>query len=435
MKLNYAIIFVIIFIFNSSAQITTRDSNITKPKPKLIQYDSLANIGGQYKYADFRQYIGYKLFFRPVSENYKIEPNSIIGKYDFLFSKMPELDTPDKRSTLNDVANQAMPGVGGIISGFSKNFKKSKTNVYEGYRTTTSGGEDVFYTKREAVEGKYFTILDIRVKINDDPKAGYQKLEDVVIDMSRKQERGGETSSFDELVFTLRNESNQDIVYWKNKPTDFRYTPFFIVAYFEKQKKMYLDKNLVTTSTMHDFVDIKTGQGLVLTANKTWLCYDVSFTGTKEIPYLHPFLFLKNSNNSYEVQLDMEKGFDKSSSPYDKYGGYKFMFESDFIKQENKRQQEELEAKNKQLEEEKLANEEKAKLKSSYVKKYGAKLGGLIAEGKVALGMNKEMCRASWGEPSSINRSVHEGLTTEQWVYNMQTYLYFYNGVLKSIQD
>jgi hypothetical protein len=62
-------------------------------------------------------------------------------------------------------------------------------------------------------------------------------------------------------------------------------------------------------------------------------------------------------------------------------------------------------------------------------------MGTYIADGKVVLGMNKEMCSSAWGSPIDINRRIVRGLTHEQWVYGWGTYLYFENGVLTAIQD
>ena len=69
------------------------------------------------------------------------------------------------------------------------------------------------------------------------------------------------------------------------------------------------------------------------------------------------------------------------------------------------------------------------------VTRYGQRLGGLIAEGKVVLGMNREMCEMAWGEPYRVNRTIVSGTTHEQWVYGWTHYLYFDNGVLTAIQD
>lgn len=46
--------------------------------------------------------------------------------------------------------------------------------------------------------------------------------------------------------------------------------------------------------------------------------------------------------------------------------------------------------------------------------------------------MTAEMCILSWGKPSEINSSSFEFGGFDQWVYNIDTYLYFKNGVLTS---
>ncbi len=59
----------------------------------------------------------------------------------------------------------------------------------------------------------------------------------------------------------------------------------------------------------------------------------------------------------------------------------------------------------------------------------------LITQGKVRVGMSKEACRLSWGEPESINKTTGSYGTHEQWVYGSSSYLYFDNGRLTSIQN
>ena len=59
----------------------------------------------------------------------------------------------------------------------------------------------------------------------------------------------------------------------------------------------------------------------------------------------------------------------------------------------------------------------------------------LIAEGKVTLGMSREMCTLAWGEPFRNNRTIVAGTVHEQWVYGWHNYLYFENGKLVAIQD
>jgi hypothetical protein len=65
----------------------------------------------------------------------------------------------------------------------------------------------------------------------------------------------------------------------------------------------------------------------------------------------------------------------------------------------------------------------------------------MVTARKIVLGMTTELARASWGQPTDINRSVGSWGVHEQWVYRpalssgSSTYLYFENGILTSWQD
>lgn len=45
------------------------------------------------------------------------------------------------------------------------------------------------------------------------------------------------------------------------------------------------------------------------------------------------------------------------------------------------------------------------------------------------------MCIEAWGQPEDINRTIVQGNINEQWVYSLDCYLYFDNGILTAIQD
>jgi hypothetical protein len=66
--------------------------------------------------------------------------------------------------------------------------------------------------------------------------------------------------------------------------------------------------------------------------------------------------------------------------------------------------------------------------------RYGSTTAKRIIEGKIWMGMTKEMTRESRGDPEDINRTVGSWGVHEQWLYN-GTYLYFENGKLTSWQD
>lgn len=61
----------------------------------------------------------------------------------------------------------------------------------------------------------------------------------------------------------------------------------------------------------------------------------------------------------------------------------------------------------------------------------------LAAKPSAAIGMTKEQVRnkTNWGKPKSVNTTVSQYGTQEQWVYGDYQYLYFDNGKLTTIQQ
>lgn len=77
----------------------------------------------------------------------------------------------------------------------------------------------------------------------------------------------------------------------------------------------------------------------------------------------------------------------------------------------------------------------KNRRKADLTRKYGASMANLILEGKIRIGMSKNMCRDSWGEPDDINKTITTYGTTEQWVYGY-SYVYFdEKGQITAIQN
>lgn len=73
------------------------------------------------------------------------------------------------------------------------------------------------------------------------------------------------------------------------------------------------------------------------------------------------------------------------------------------------------------------------KRRKDLIAKYGETDGNNIANHKVTLGMTKEMCEEAWGIWHETYTTIREGVTTEFWVYDYKTYLYFVNGKLTQI--
>ena len=58
-----------------------------------------------------------------------------------------------------------------------------------------------------------------------------------------------------------------------------------------------------------------------------------------------------------------------------------------------------------------------------------------IEESKVFIGMTSDQAKLSWGEPQKINRTITGSIRNEQWVYKSESYLYFENDILTTIQN
>lgn len=87
------------------------------------------------------------------------------------------------------------------------------------------------------------------------------------------------------------------------------------------------------------------------------------------------------------------------------------------------------------LDDQQAAAEKKRKERlSKLTSKYGKIAALKIVEGKVWIGMTKEMMIESWGQPEDINRSVGSWGVHEQCIYG-DTYVYVENGKVASWQD
>jgi len=421
-----------------NSQISIRENDIVeKAVVKPSVFDSLTNIVLQRNIIDYKKYIGYKLFFLPKSKKYTSDYGTSNKIIDYLFSNDSIEITKEGKLPFDEVVlNQVSYGSKADKIKYSKQYKESlkkyekidkeKTNIYKPqfYYERTDKTDGKIYgkigTSSDSVEGKYFTILDIKGNTNSNRKSEYKKLDD--IDLS------SESPSLVNLQITLRNESNKDTVYWIGQARNIG-TPFFLVPYFEKQRNMYLNQNLVLksktsrNSELENLIDVNTGAVINVEYGDVWTCSDISFIDSKDSYYLAGFYFLRNKNRIVKIDL--------TSNLIHDY----FMLESEFKKQELEKLKKEEQRKLEEQERNKREKQEEIKFRNDCIAKWGQNLGSLIADGKVKLGMNKEMCISAWGNPININRTILDGLTWEQWVYGWGTYLYFKNNILSTIQD
>ncbi|WP_291528600.1 hypothetical protein [Bacteroides sp. UBA939] len=58
-----------------------------------------------------------------------------------------------------------------------------------------------------------------------------------------------------------------------------------------------------------------------------------------------------------------------------------------------------------------------------------------IKSEKVKIGMTTEECILSWGKPEKVNTTTTSSNVHEQWIYPNDSYLYFEDGILTTIQN
>jgi hypothetical protein len=230
---------------------------------------------------------------------------------------------------------------------------------------------DSYNSKYSELEGKYFTVLEI-IK---HPKADENEY------LYGKK-----------FYLKLKEKLSQDIMYFEYD-TDFEHSfPFIVVGFFEKLKKQAIGQKFVFGSTKlrfgEDELDVKTGKPIIFKLGEKWECFDV----TIEEQYYNLSLLLKDKlgqtlSIGYEMAIGSEKFYDV------------------YTEKEAER----------------------------YKTKFGLDNWTTILQGKVSIGMTKEMCKLSWGEPKDINETITSGRKSEQWVY-ADNYLYFDNGKLTTIQ-
>ncbi|MCT4613514.1 MAG: hypothetical protein N4A49_01415 [Marinifilaceae bacterium] len=436
--LVFAMILMCVNFSKTNAQISIRKNNVVeKPIFKPKQFDSLTNIIMQEHPVDYKKYIGYKLFFLPKSTNYKTksELENQERLIDFLFSTdtiqiEKKGNIPFEETTMGKIYLRSSQ------NGNNRNFdikkknleeaNKEKTNIYKPhfyhYKTDRTNGKvyGKIGTTPDSVYGKYFTILNIEGKDNYNSKK-YRKLDNIEIEDGR--------SWHSILKIKLRNEENKEILYWTVRQSRLKDSPFFLVPYFEKQKEIYLNKNLVlknahrTNTKLQNLIDVNTGEKINIKYGEPWTCSDISFIESKDSFYLKCFYFLKKGNKEVKIPLESELFRDY------------FMLETEFKQQKLAKQklqiqrQKEVEARRKKAEQKRII------FKKECIAKWGQKMGACVADGKVLLGMNKEMCMAAWGNPIDKFKTLAKGLTIEQWVYGWGTFLYFDNEKLTTIQE
>ncbi|OJV45172.1 MAG: hypothetical protein BGO29_06155, partial [Bacteroidales bacterium 36-12] len=211
--------------------------------------------------------------------------------------------------------------------------------------------------------------------------------------------------SWDKKKFLLEliETESKDKVYLLTKEYINHFDDFITLGYFEKLKKLYVGKeyyylnNRLPGSEEGDLNDIVKGSDRKdIPKGTKWKCVDVSL---EDGQYNEIIVILENPQ------------FGKSFI-------YLYKLLTGHMKLET-------------LEE----HNDRIAYNNKLMKKYGQQNSKLIIEGKVRIGFTKQMCIESWGEPEEINKTSGSYGAHEQWVYGNGNYLYFENGILKTIQN
>lgn len=193
----------------------------------------------------------------------------------------------------------------------------------------------------------------------------------------------------DKYFLKLEEKQSKDIVYYEYDAKYDHSFPFIVVGYFEKIKKASIGKEIIFQDPfITGSTDITSGSEISVITGEKWTCTDL----TIEDKYYNISLIFENIKRQ-KIALEYEYVLGK-------YGGL---------------------------------NSFTVREADAYKKKFGIIYWTYILRGKVKLGMTKEMCLLSWGEPKSKNETITSRNHSEQWVYE-NNYLYFDKGILTAIQ-
>tara|TARA_R110002111_G_scaffold239342_1_gene300992 strand:+ start:82 stop:1047 length:966 start_codon:yes stop_codon:yes gene_type:complete len=250
--------------------------------------------------------------------------------------------------------------------------KMTRKEMYEASKPNANVYKccDSYNSKYEELKAKYFKVIDIH-----------------------KHPRAEESQYIygKEYYLELVEKESKDTLYYEYD-SEFKHSfPFLVVGFYEKQKEKlngqeFVFKDNTLNVSSGSGLDIKTGEPITIKTGDKWKFKDL----TIEEKYYTLAIVVENSAGE-TTTVSYDTTFDDRN--------YAFT----------------------------------AKEADKLTVKFGAGNFEIILQGKVKIGMTKEMCKLSWGEPNDINRTISSGRNSEQWVYD-DNYLYFDGNKLTTIQ-
>lgn len=395
----------------------------------------------------YRQYIGQQLFFIPLTEAVRGEfnfPDFIVSAETVLKGQelLPFKKTTEGQSIQNRLKRISVLDKVVIMRDMKKakeDYEKKfdfQTNVYKPVFTTyklrnESGdviapiGTDVTF-----LENKLFRILDVYRGTS---------LQDMAPLTSKSD------ADPNGLLFMLADQ-NGDTLYWKTTRNKMAEQKRLVVqGYYDKHAAYYKNRELVyrkdipreyvefgdlgvkndykkiinsgTKSVNGSYTDLNTGQAVQMAEQGLWICRDVALIENGSLNSLY-YVLSSETGNTIKVPIGelAQNGFVCKQS-----------YEAEMSERKLKDEEREAVRQKEELRRKEAAKERMKNLTT----RFGQKNAALIAEGKVAVGMTKEMCSEAWGKPSSITA----GSGQEIWIYGYTSSLYFFGNKLVQIMN
>lgn len=395
--------------------IETKEKEYSKPP----NYDSSYNFGS---FKSIMRLTGQTIYFIPLSKKYNNNGSSYLkeNKYSQYVEFLTKYSTKVRKPKIDPQFDHHtfMP-----LKRNDSEYDREKDSMYVNIYKPVNIDYN-FLTPLDSIEGRYFNIRGVI----ENPK-----LADKLRHDGTYFELVAKINTSDSLLFKLDSRDSKFPEYTFLGNSD----SYLIQGYYEKLKRQFLNKKYFLTKNIPSVWDINTGKIIDLnTTNKEWICNSLTLIETRSNKYLQLSLVLKNGDKTIAVNNGSGGLF--AADAWETISLLNFKTEEQVLLE--KMQADEIETRRKEatliaLEEQKRLLLEKRQFESEMIKKYGAIVGKLILNNKVVIGMSKEICKFSWGDPYDINRTITKNKNFEQWVYSMGTYLYFENDILVAIQD
>jgi len=464
-KNHYSVSIMLIFItinFNCFSQLAIREiaNSSTEILNTKLKYDTLSNIKYHENLSDYSIYIGQKILFYPRNAS----SNTTFNHYGNFYLKRAIELTNEVPDTIWQLDKRQKKRIGYQLKfPFSDRYKPTLVlNKHVSFGNKSYNNDTLksgYFTPAKEIEGKVFKIIDFNF-------------------IEGTSHSGQINKYFDNdksLLFTLVSESN-DTVIWQSVVL-YKYSeefPCIIVSFYENIKSKFIGNSYqLNIDKLNDYYSLNSHYdyyasnidkgGKYTKISGEIKCLDMNLVGNKN-EYMVPKLIFKTidekliainitnypslKNGSYHSDYNnlpiaiYEKGanlkFENDSLPENlaKVCSIDKLIDIKVIKEKVRIEHERTlaETKIQQLESEKYKMQNAIRHKT-LIKKYGKHYADLIIKGLVEIGMSKNMCIESWGNPEDINKTIGNYGVHEQWVYGDGDYLYFEDGKLTTIQN